>query len=134
MALAHDSFATPPQHLKITGYGRSNGFSRCEDPGCVVDRDGLGALYPIGTAAILRQAGSRRGALRERTDHRIPAADLVGDVLVGRGAVVGLGAAHHLGHAMLLAQDAVKHRAFRERRLFLMPAVDAAFEVARELE
>ncbi len=43
MALAHETFATPPQHLKITGYGRSHGFSRCEDPGCVVGRDGLGS-------------------------------------------------------------------------------------------
>ncbi len=43
MALAYDSVATPPQHLKITGQGRSQGFARCEDPGCVVGRDGHGS-------------------------------------------------------------------------------------------
>ena len=32
--------ATPPAHLKVTGSAPALGFERCEDPGCVVARDG----------------------------------------------------------------------------------------------
>jgi hypothetical protein len=67
-----------------------------------------GDAKALGGDGVMQTARRATASVADAGDHGLPAAELVDDVGVGGGAVVGLGAADHLGDVAALAQQAVE--------------------------